>query len=69
MFEHQSKDQVLLRLGWLFHILVFYSPRDIESMYSNFPEFQQNDIKIAVFGESTYKKAIKHYEIVIFHYY
>ncbi len=43
-----------------FHILVFYSPRDIESIYNNFPEFQQNDIKIAVFGESTYKKAKEH---------
>ena len=43
-----------------FHILVFYSPRDIESIYHNFPDFAQNDIKIAVFGESTYRKAIEH---------
>ena len=41
-----------------FDLLVFYSPRAIESLYENFPEFQQDDIKIAVFGDSTYKKAI-----------
>ena len=41
-----------------FDILVFYSPRDIDSLYENFPEFKQNNIKIAVFGESTYEAAI-----------
>ena len=41
-----------------FDILVFYSPRDIVSLYENFPEFQQDNIKISVFGESTYQAAI-----------
>ncbi len=41
-----------------FDILVFYSPRDIDSLYENFPEFEQNNIKISVFGEATYQAAI-----------
>ena len=41
-----------------FDILVFYSPRDIDSLFGNFPNFHQNNIKIAVFGEATYKAAI-----------
>tara|TARA_B100000530_G_scaffold310729_1_gene237356 strand:+ start:1814 stop:2566 length:753 start_codon:yes stop_codon:yes gene_type:complete len=41
-----------------FNILVFYSPRDIDSLYENFPDFEQKNIKIAVFGESTYNAAI-----------
>ena len=40
-----------------FNLLVFYTPRDIDSLYENFPNFQQNAIKLAVFGESTLKKA------------
>ena len=41
-----------------FNILVFYSPRDIDSLYKNFPDFKQENIKIAVFGEATYQAAI-----------
>ncbi len=41
-----------------FDILVFYSPRDVVSLYENFSEFKQNNIKICVFGESTYQAAI-----------
>ena len=41
-----------------FNILVFYSPRDIDSLYENFPKFEQNNIKVSVFGESTYNAAI-----------
>ncbi len=40
-----------------FNLLVFYTPRDIDSLYANFPDFQQNNIKLAVFGELTLKKA------------
>ena len=42
----------------LVDILVFYSPKDIDSLYLNFPDFKQNNIKIAVFGEATYQAAI-----------
>lgn len=38
--------------------LVFYSPAGIESLFKNFPDFKQNDTRIAVFGETTKKAAI-----------
>lgn len=41
-----------------YDILVFYSPSGIKSLFQNFPNFQQNDIKIASFGTST-AKAVK----------
>lgn len=36
-----------------YDILVFYSPSGIKSLIKNFPEFQQNDTRIASFGPST----------------
>lgn len=41
-----------------YDILVFYSPSGITSLLHNFPDFEQNDIKIASFGAST-AKAVK----------
>ncbi|MFN8256438.1 MAG: uroporphyrinogen-III synthase [Bacteroidales bacterium] len=41
-----------------YDILVFYSPSGIKSLFHNFPDFKQNDIKIASFGLST-AKAVK----------
>jgi uroporphyrinogen-III synthase len=38
-----------------YDILVFYSPSGITSLFQNFPDFQQNEIKIASFGPSTAK--------------
>jgi len=38
-----------------YDILVFYSPSGIQSLLQNFPDFQQNDIKIASFGTATAK--------------
>jgi uroporphyrinogen-III synthase len=40
-----------------YDILVFFSPSGIESLLKNFPDFKQNDTKIAVFGNSTVKAA------------
>ena len=34
---------------------MFYSPSGITSLLQNFPDFQQNEIKIASFGPSTAK--------------
>ena len=42
-----------------YNMLVFFSPICIESLFFNFPNFEQNDIKIAVFGETTKKMAEK----------
>ena len=36
-----------------YDILVFFSPRGIESLFSNFPDFKQNILEIAVFGKNT----------------
>lgn len=36
-----------------YDILVFYSPSGIKSLLQNFPDFQQNETKIASFGPST----------------
>ncbi|WMI69329.1 uroporphyrinogen-III synthase [Mangrovimonas sp. YM274] len=38
-----------------YDILVFFSPSGIESLFHNFPEFKQNNTRIAVFGNTTIK--------------
>lgn len=40
-----------------YDILVFFSPTGIESLFENFPDFKQNDTRIAVFGNTTVKAA------------
>jgi uroporphyrinogen-III synthase len=41
-----------------YDVLVFFSPSGIKSLLKNFPGFEQNDIKIASFGNST-ARAVK----------
>ena len=36
-----------------YDILVFFSPSGIESLFKNFPDFEQNKTRIAVYGNST----------------
>lgn len=43
-----------------FDILAFFSPTGIKSLFKNFPDFQQNNTRIAVFGSSTQKEALEH---------
>jgi len=40
-----------------YDILVFFSPSGIKSLFENFPDFKQNDTRIAVFGNTTVKAA------------
>jgi uroporphyrinogen-III synthase len=40
-----------------YDILVFFSPSGIESLFENFPDFQQNNTRIAVFGNTTINAA------------
>lgn len=40
-----------------YDILVFFSPSGIESLFHNFPNFKQNNTRIAVFGDTTIKAA------------
>ncbi len=42
-----------------YDILVFFSPRGIESLYDNFPDFKQNDTRIAVFGNTTSQAVVE----------
>lgn len=47
-----------------YDIIAFYSPSGINSLFVNFPEFQQNNTRIAVFGPTT-AKAAKEAELII----
>ncbi|MFT6796775.1 MAG: uroporphyrinogen-III synthase [Maribacter sp.] len=42
-----------------YDILVFFSPSGIESLLQNFPDFEQNETRIAVFGNSTVDAATR----------
>lgn len=41
-----------------YDVLVFFSPMGIDSLYENFPDFKQNDTRLAVNGKSTAKAVI-----------
>lgn len=41
----------------LYDIIAFYSPSGINSLFVNFPEFKQNNTRIAVFGPTTAQAA------------
>ena len=45
-----------------YDILVFFSPSGIDSLFKNFPNFKQNDTRIAVFGNTTIK-AVKDHDL------
>ena len=38
-----------------YDIIVFYSPADVKSLFDNFPDFKQNNTRIAGFGATTAK--------------
>ncbi len=38
-----------------YDMLVFFSPSGIESLFKNFPDFKQNDTRIAAYGNTTIK--------------
>ena len=38
-----------------YDVLVFFSPSGIDSLFHNFPDFKQNNTRIAVFGNTTIK--------------
>ena len=42
-----------------YDLLVFFSPGGIESLLKNFPDFKQNDTRIAAFGPTTANAVIK----------
>lgn len=52
MYRTVSSDLSDLR-DITYDVLVFFSPLGIQSLYENFPDFKQNDTRIAVFGNRT----------------
>ncbi|MDG1063018.1 MAG: uroporphyrinogen-III synthase [Flavobacteriaceae bacterium] len=40
-----------------YDVLVFFSPSGIQSLFENFPDFEQKNTRIAVFGNTTIKAA------------
>jgi uroporphyrinogen-III synthase len=43
--------------GIKYDIIAFYSPSGVESLYQNFPDFEQGETVVAVFGPTTAKAA------------
>jgi uroporphyrinogen-III synthase len=43
-----------------YDVLAFFSPTGIQSLFKNFPDFEQNNTRIAVFGSTTQKEALDH---------
>ena len=43
-----------------YDVLAFFSPTGIKSLFMNFPDFKQNNTRIAVFGSTTQKEALDH---------
>ena len=42
-----------------YDMLVFFSPGGIESLLKNFPDFKQNNTRIAAFGPTTANAVVK----------
>lgn len=42
-----------------YDVLAFFSPTGIKSLFMNFPDFKQNNTRIAVFGTTTQKEALE----------
>jgi uroporphyrinogen-III synthase len=59
MFRSVSADLSDLR-DIFYDVLVFFSPVDIQSLFENFPDFKQNNTRIAVFGDLTLAAAEEH---------
>lgn len=43
-----------------YDVLVFFSPLGIKSLFENFPDFKQNETRMAIFGKSTAKAVEDH---------
>ena len=63
MYETVSSDLSDLS-DVTYDILVFFSPLGIKSLYENFPDFKQNDTRMAIFGKST-RKAVEDHGLFI----
>ncbi|AWU39830.1 uroporphyrinogen-III synthase [Blattabacterium punctulatus] len=59
LYKTTSSDLSDLKKIIYYDILVFFSPACIKSLFENFPNFDQNNIKIATFGKNTLDAAYK----------
>ena len=59
MYRTVSSDLSDLR-DIFYDVLVFFSPLGIQSLYENFPDFEQNNTRIAVYGNSTKQAVLEH---------
>ncbi len=59
LYKTSSSDLSDLKHIIYYDILVFFSPACIKSLFENFPNFDQNNIKIATFGKKTLDAASK----------
>jgi uroporphyrinogen-III synthase len=57
MYETVSSDLSDLS-DVTYDVLVFFSPLGIKSLFENFPDFKQNDTRLAIFGKSTEAAAL-----------
>lgn len=57
MYKTVSSDLSDLR-DIFYDMLVFFSPQGLESLYENFPDFKQNNTRIATFGSATQASAL-----------
>ncbi|WP_185870288.1 uroporphyrinogen-III synthase [Blattabacterium cuenoti] len=59
LYKTSSSDLSDLKHIIYYDILVFFSPACIKSLFENFPNFNQKNIKIATFGKNTLNAAAK----------
>lgn len=58
---YQTVTSDLSDLKEIFYdVIVFFSPLDIQALYENFPDFEQKETRIAVFGKKTTKAVEDH---------
>lgn len=63
MYETVSADLSDLE-NVFYDVLAFYSPSGITSLFENFPEFKQNNTRIAAFGPTT-ANAVKDANLIL----
>jgi uroporphyrinogen-III synthase len=63
MYETVASDLSDLE-NVFYDILVFFSPSGITSLFKNFPDFKQNNTRIAAFGPTT-AKAVRDAELIL----
>lgn len=42
-----------------YDVLIFFSPKGIESLFQNFPSFKQNDTRMAIYGSKTLNAVVE----------